>query len=117
MRLFVKTPDGETKTHYYLFSTHYTPSENIEGEDKAHYAGWAHMGHIKTHAGARIDIEEIQEEIKLDAKRFDITGEENAGGDRGQRPMECSATRDKPAKRGNLLRGNTPNRRPACQSQ
>ena len=89
MRLFVKTPDGETKTHYYLFSTHYTPSENIEGEDKAHYAGWAHMGHIKTHAGARIDIEEIQEEIKLDAKRFDITGEENAGGDVASDPWNA----------------------------
>lgn len=81
MRLFVKTPPDETKPHYYLFSTHYTPSENIEGEDKAHYAGWAHNEYLTIHPGARIDIESIQEDIIEDAKRFDMTGEDNGGGE------------------------------------
>jgi phage terminase large subunit-like protein len=83
MRLFVKIPENSAdgKPHYYLFSTHYTPSENIEGEDKAHYQGWYHDGYIVTHQGARIDIEEIQNDIKEDAKIFDLTGEDNEGGE------------------------------------
>jgi phage terminase large subunit-like protein len=83
MRLFVKIPENSSdgKPHYYLFSTHYTPSDNIEGEEKAHYQGWAHDGYLTIHQGARIDIEEIQNDIKEDAKIFDLTGEDNEGGE------------------------------------
>lgn len=39
------------------------------------------MNQIEIHPGARIDIESIQEDIIEDAKRFDLTGEENDGGE------------------------------------
>ena len=75
MRLFKKGDD------YYLFSKHYTTAKNIEGEDKAKYMGWVKDGYLIAHPGARIDIESIQDDIKQDAKQFNMTGEENGGGE------------------------------------
>ena len=75
MRLFRRGGD------YYLFSKHYTNKENIEGADKSHYAGWAHDGFLTVHPGARNDIQDIENELKEDAKLFNISGEENGGGE------------------------------------
>lgn len=66
---------------FYLFSRYYLPKTEVIGEDKAHYAGWAHDGYIELHEGARIDINLIEAEIMQDAKDFDLSGEENQGGE------------------------------------
>lgn len=75
MLLFKKNDD------FYLFSRYYLPKMETIGEDKAHYAGWAHDEYIELHEGARIDINEIQVEIMQDAKNFDLSGEESGGGE------------------------------------
>jgi len=75
MRMFKKGDD------YYLFSKHYTTEENTQGGDKEHYNEWVKDGYLIAHPGARIDIEAIQEDIKGDAKRFDLSGEDNRGGE------------------------------------
>ena len=75
MRMFKKGDD------YYLFSKHYTTEENTKGGDKEHYNEWVKDGYLIAHPGARIDIEQIQEDIKGDAKRFDLSGEINRGGE------------------------------------
>lgn len=67
--------------HYYLFSRYYIPETRTHGEEYAHYAGWVHMGYMETTPGSRIDIEHIQNTIKADAKKYDLTGEENGGGE------------------------------------
>lgn len=66
---------------YTLFSRYYLPRSETVGEDKAHYAGWAHDGYITLHEGSRINMESIQEDILDLAKRFDLTGEDNQGGE------------------------------------
>jgi len=66
---------------YYLFSQHYLPEERIQGEDQAHYAGWFEDEYIEVTPGARIDLEKIQDDIKEDAKTFDLSGMENGGGE------------------------------------
>jgi phage terminase large subunit-like protein len=66
---------------YYLFSRYYLPSEQAKGEDRAHYAGWAHDGYINLHEGNRIDLNIIQDDIKELAKKFDLQGEGSGGGE------------------------------------
>lgn len=75
MMLFKRDED------YYLFSRYYLPRLETVGEDKAHYAGWAHDDYIILHEGGRINLESIQDDIIDLAKRFDVTGEENQGGE------------------------------------
>lgn len=69
------------KDEYYLFSRYYIPEERTYGENMAHYAGWAHDGYLDTTPGSRIDIERIQNDIRDLAKRFDLSGSNNGGGE------------------------------------
>lgn len=69
------------KDEYYLFSRYYIPEERTYGENMAHYAGWAHDGYLDTTPGSRIDIERIQNDIRDLAKRFDLSGSANGGGE------------------------------------
>lgn len=66
---------------YFLFSNYYIPEERTYGEDMAHYAGWSHDGYMETTPGSRIDIERIQDDIRELAKRFDVSGSQNGGGE------------------------------------
>lgn len=66
---------------YYLFSRYYLPEEETKGEDKAHYAGWAHDGYITTTPGNRIDYEYIKNDILQLAKEHDLSGSDNGGGE------------------------------------
>ncbi len=66
---------------YYLFSAHWTTEDRLHGEEQAQYAGWHKDGFLKASMGARIDITEIEDSIKQDAKDFDISGSENGGGE------------------------------------
>jgi len=75
MMLFVK--DG----HYYLFSKYYIPESRTEGEDMTHYYEWVENGHMIATPGSRIDFEYIKKDIKQIAKDFDLSGEENGGGE------------------------------------
>jgi len=75
MSIFVK--DG----HYYLFSKYYIPESRTEGEDMAHYFEWVHDGHMIATPGSRIDFEYIKKDILKIAKDFDLSGEENGGGE------------------------------------
>lgn len=75
MALFVR--DG----HYYLFSKHYIPESKTEGEDNARYAKWTHQDYIIATPGERIDVEYIKDDIFQYAKNFDLSGEENGGGE------------------------------------
>ena len=69
------------KDEYYLFSRYYIPEERTYGENMAHYAGWSHDGYLETTPGSRIDIERIQNDIRDLAKRFDLSGSNNGGGE------------------------------------
>ena len=75
MLLFVK--DG----HYYLFSNYYLPEDRTFGEDFAHYAGWVGDEYMTATPGSRIDFEYIKDDIRQIAKHYDLTGEENRGGE------------------------------------
>ena len=66
---------------YYLFSRYYLPEMETKGEDKAHYAGWAHQGYITLTPGNRIDYDYIRADIKQLAKDHDLSGYGNGGGE------------------------------------
>lgn len=65
--LFRREIDG--KTHWYLFPSFWLPEDQADGEDRAHYAGWAKDGFLTLTDGAIIDYDFIREEIKADSKR------------------------------------------------
>lgn len=67
--------------HYYLFSRHYIPETRTHGEDMAHYAEWVENGYMTATPGSRIDFDYIKEDIIKIAKDFDLSGEENGGGE------------------------------------
>lgn len=75
MLLFKRAED------YYLFSKYYLPEDQTKDEDKAHYAGWAHDEYIELHPGSRIDFADIEEYILSLAKKFDLSGEDDGGGE------------------------------------
>ena len=58
--------------HYYIFAKHYLPEERTEGQDMAHYAGWAKEGWIITTMGNMVDYEIIQEDILDFCKDYDV---------------------------------------------
>jgi len=70
MRLFKREIDGFY--HYYIFGSYYLPEAAAEGSDKAHYQGWAKDGWITLTDGNRIDFEIIEEDLKEDAKTFEV---------------------------------------------
>ncbi len=75
MLIFVK--EGK----YYIFSNYYIPEDRTLGEDYAHYAEWAGNGYMTTTPGSRIDFEYIKSDIDRIAKDYDLSGEQNFGGE------------------------------------
>lgn len=67
--------------HYYLFSKHYLPETRTHGADMEHYAEWVNDGYMTATPGSRIDFDYIKEDIDKLAKDFDLSGEENGGGE------------------------------------
>lgn len=67
--------------NYYLFSRYYLPEEESHGEDRAHYAGWAHQDYITLTPGNRIDYEYIKADLMQLAKDYDLSGAEEGGGE------------------------------------
>lgn len=70
VKVFKRTIDGDD--HYYAFSDFYLPQEAAKGEDKAHYAGWASEGWLTLTHGFRLDIDQVETDLKKDAKQFEV---------------------------------------------
>ena len=75
MMIFVK------EGHYYLFSQYYIPESRTQGEDMSHYAEWVKDGYMIATPGSRIDFDYIKRDILQYAKEYDLSGEENGGGE------------------------------------
>ncbi|MCP4650386.1 MAG: terminase large subunit, partial [PVC group bacterium] len=75
MRMFKK---GDI---YYLFSKHWTTTDKVKDKDYKHYKEWVDGGFLTAHVGARIDLSDIEETIRQDARDFDLSGSENKGGE------------------------------------
>lgn len=51
------------EANFHAFPFLYLPEVQTEGDDRAHYAGWAKDGHIRLTPGVRIDFDSIEEDI------------------------------------------------------
>lgn len=70
VRLFWKEEaDGEV--HYYVFPEFWLPADKIQSSRNAQYQSWAKQDLIHASDGEIISLEEIQNYISDDAKRFD----------------------------------------------
>lgn len=58
--------------HFYVFSRFYLPEEAAEGGANSHYAGWARTDHMTLTPGNMIDFAYIEDDIIVDAGRFDL---------------------------------------------
>lgn len=70
VKVFKRTIDGDD--HYYGFADFYLPLEASKGEDRSHYAGWANDNWITLTHGFRLDVDKVEDDIKEDAKRFEV---------------------------------------------
>lgn len=79
VRLFRK--EIANKMHYYCFAEHYLPDARVSGEmegdsegvgDQDQYATWAEQGWITTTPGEVIDIDQIEEDLVVDASLFKV---------------------------------------------
>lgn len=57
---------------FYSFSRFYVPQSAVEGEENAHYAGWAAEGHLIVTPGNVIDQNRIQEDVRGLAADHDL---------------------------------------------
>ena len=60
--------------HYYLFPFFWLPEEAIEGEENAHYAGWADEGHLFLTPGNVTDQNLIQDHVRTLAAAHQLRG-------------------------------------------
>jgi phage terminase large subunit-like protein len=67
--------------NYHLFSRHYVPEETTKEEENEHYLEWVSDGYLIATPGFRIDLHQIQEDVKQFAKDFNLNGMENDGGE------------------------------------
>lgn len=70
VKVFRRKIDG--LEHYYVFGKHYLPAERVNDPDFAHYAGWAHDGHLLTTPGNVIDYEAIADHAVADIKHYKV---------------------------------------------
>ncbi len=70
VRLFFRQEDDET-IHYYAFPEFWLPQEKLQNSSNSQYQSWAKQDLIHVSDGAINSLEEIQEYIAEDAKRFD----------------------------------------------
>lgn len=75
IRLFrknIKSEDGSSVEHYYLFGRHYVPEAQAENPERRHYHGWVNQGYLVATEGDVIDYDRIKDDIMEDASRFRI---------------------------------------------
>ena len=70
VRLFWKE-EGDGEVHYYVFPEFWLPADKIQSSRNAQYQSWAKQDLIHASDGEIISLEEIQNYIGDDAKRFD----------------------------------------------
>jgi len=70
IKLFTRKIDDVT--HYYAFGRYYLPEEAVEDGRNSQYSGWAIENRLCVTAGNVTDFSVIEDEIKEDAKRFNI---------------------------------------------
>lgn len=70
-RLFRSEVAG--KWHYYCFMEHYLPESRVNEEDSDQYTGWAQDGWITTTPGETIDLDQIEEDLVVDAGLFKVS--------------------------------------------
>lgn len=68
IKLFRKMQNGQW--HYYVFGNYWLPEATIEANP--HYQGWARDGLLTETPGEVIDLDWIEEEVREDAKRFNM---------------------------------------------
>ena len=90
MRLFKKKIDGVV--HYYLFSKHFIPESQTKEKENEHFLKWSREGFLESTIGKRIDFETIEEWLYVQAKLFDLSGEDNGGGSVCNDPWESQPT-------------------------
>ena len=57
-----------TKSRYFL------PQETVENETNDAYDGWVHDGHMIATPGAKTDFKEIEEQIRVDCRKYEVAG-------------------------------------------
>lgn len=62
------------RTGYYVASQFYLPQAAIDKTTNSQYAGWVEEGWIKVSGGAMTDIGMIEEEIREDLSKFEVSG-------------------------------------------
>jgi phage terminase large subunit-like protein len=67
-----KTGEDDPRTHYYAFGRFYLPEDVLEESDNSQYKGWQSSGRIIATDGNIIDQNLIQDDLRLDAERFQI---------------------------------------------
>ena len=70
IQLFTKHVDG--KTHYYSFGQYYLPETAIKDGRNSQYPGWQIMGLLIETPGDVTDLDQIENDLKADAKNFDV---------------------------------------------
>ena len=70
MRLFWKDVDGHR--HYYVFGDYWTPEARLELTQNSQYQGWAIEGKLHTCPGETNDYDVVEDEIRMDARRFQL---------------------------------------------
>lgn len=68
VNLFRRFEDGEY--HYYAFCKAYLPKSATIGEDRRHFATWENQDWLIVTPGSRTDIQQIEDDIKEDSKKF-----------------------------------------------
>lgn len=67
-KVFVRWRDS--RPHYYLFGTHYVPSDRAHDGEHQQYERWIAQGKIVGHAGAEIQFPLVQKDIEQDIAKF-----------------------------------------------
>lgn len=70
VKLFWKDVDG--KRHYYVFGDYWTPEARLELTQNSQYQGWAIEGKLHTCPGETNDYDVVEDQIRLDARRFEL---------------------------------------------
>lgn len=70
VRLFFRQEDDDT-VHYYAFPEFWLPQEKLQNSSNSQYQSWAKQDLIHVSDGAINSLEDIQDYIAEDAKRFD----------------------------------------------
>lgn len=64
--------DIESKRHYYIFGTYWTPEARLELTQNSQYHGWATDKKLLTCPGETNDYDVVEDAIRMDCRRFQV---------------------------------------------